>query len=224
MYLTGEAGGWRMQKLLAEYVETGIVHLHTPGDTETRRILALMDKYQDRPMDLADASLVALAEVGGCRRVFSIDSDFYVYRWRTDPPWRWFRGRNSEADRDRQSKPRIVGGKRRPRISRYRERPTRQSLLDKGKPVETRGRKTRGLSRSHTPKANILGGRGAGTAALFPKVRQHPHTVNAPDPVSRPGPGALPSRLVFRTRPSLKRRAAPANNSGMGIRLVRGEE
>lgn len=80
MYLTGEAGGWRMQKLLAEYVETGIVHLHTPGDTETRRTLALMDKYQDRPMDLADASLVALAEVGGYRRVFSIDSDFYVYR------------------------------------------------------------------------------------------------------------------------------------------------
>ena len=39
-----------------------------------------MEQYQSRPMDLADASLVALAEAQGYQRVFSIDSDFYVYR------------------------------------------------------------------------------------------------------------------------------------------------
>ena len=80
MYLTGKNGGWHMQKLVAEYVEVGMVRLHTPSETETQRILALMDKYQDRPMDLADASLVALAEARGYQRVFSIDSDFYMYR------------------------------------------------------------------------------------------------------------------------------------------------
>jgi predicted nucleic acid-binding protein len=39
-----------------------------------------MAQYQDKPMDLADASLVALAETVGYTRIFSIDSDFYVYR------------------------------------------------------------------------------------------------------------------------------------------------
>ena len=41
---------------------------------------ALMAKYKDTPMDLADASLVAAAEVLGVRRVFTVDSDFVVYR------------------------------------------------------------------------------------------------------------------------------------------------
>jgi len=41
---------------------------------------ALMEQYADRPMDLADASLIALAEAAGYTRIFSIDSDFYVYR------------------------------------------------------------------------------------------------------------------------------------------------
>ena len=39
-----------------------------------------MDKYSDRPMDLADATLVALAEEHGHRRIFTLDSDVHVYR------------------------------------------------------------------------------------------------------------------------------------------------
>jgi len=39
-----------------------------------------METYNDMPMDLAGASLIALAEARGYQRVFSIDSDFYVYR------------------------------------------------------------------------------------------------------------------------------------------------
>ena len=51
-------------------------------DVEQRaRIRALMEKYQDLPMDLADASLVALAEMRGLREVFTLDhADFQVYR------------------------------------------------------------------------------------------------------------------------------------------------
>ena len=33
-------------------------------------------------MDLADATLVALAEEGNDRRIFTLDSDFHVYRIR----------------------------------------------------------------------------------------------------------------------------------------------
>jgi uncharacterized protein len=39
-----------------------------------------MKKYRDVPMDLADASLVALAKERGLRRVFTIDRDFGIYR------------------------------------------------------------------------------------------------------------------------------------------------
>lgn len=41
-----------------------------------------MDKYQDVPMDLADATLVALAEERNWRRIFTLDSDFAVYKLR----------------------------------------------------------------------------------------------------------------------------------------------
>ena len=33
-------------------------------------------------MDIADATLVAVAEARGLRRVFTLDSDFGVYRFR----------------------------------------------------------------------------------------------------------------------------------------------
>lgn len=41
---------------------------------------ALMGKYADTPMDLADATLVATAEDLGTDRIFTIDRDFHVYR------------------------------------------------------------------------------------------------------------------------------------------------
>ncbi len=44
------------------------------------RCQALMTKYADLPMDLADATLVALAEELGERQIFTLDSDFAVYR------------------------------------------------------------------------------------------------------------------------------------------------
>jgi predicted nucleic acid-binding protein len=41
-----------------------------------------MEKYRDTPMALADAALVALAEVKGIKRIFTLDSDFGIYRYR----------------------------------------------------------------------------------------------------------------------------------------------
>ena len=38
-----------------------------------------MTQYANVPMDLADASLVAVAESRGVRRLFTIDTDFYIY-------------------------------------------------------------------------------------------------------------------------------------------------
>ena len=41
-----------------------------------------MEQYADRPMDLADATLVALAEELGDRRMFTLDADFQISQLR----------------------------------------------------------------------------------------------------------------------------------------------
>lgn len=53
------------------------------------RIESLMTKYHDLPMDLADASLVILAEELGSGRILSTDRrDFRTYRWKNRKPFR----------------------------------------------------------------------------------------------------------------------------------------
>lgn len=53
------------------------------------RIRVLMEKYRDLPMDLADGSLVVLAEELGSGRIFSTDQrDFRTYRWKSRKPFR----------------------------------------------------------------------------------------------------------------------------------------
>ena len=52
------------------------------------RILELTSKYQDLPMDLADASLVILAEEIGQGVIVSTDRrDFKSYRWKNKHPF-----------------------------------------------------------------------------------------------------------------------------------------
>lgn len=81
MYLLGEAGGWLAQDTLWGLVEQGDLEIVAPGPRHCARMRTLMDKYQDRPMDLADASLVALAEERSLRDIFTLDHrDFQTYR------------------------------------------------------------------------------------------------------------------------------------------------
>jgi len=58
----------------------GRLILYPPSENEITRMAELMDKYRDTPMDLADASLMALAERLGTRRIYTLDRDFSVYR------------------------------------------------------------------------------------------------------------------------------------------------
>src|SRR5947209_15228573 len=58
MYLLGEAGGRVAQSALWRLVVQGDVEIAGQGAEQAERMRALMDKYRDRPMDLADASLV----------------------------------------------------------------------------------------------------------------------------------------------------------------------
>jgi predicted nucleic acid-binding protein len=53
------------------------------------RVHALMSRYLDLPMDLADASLVILAEELGHGNILSTDQrDFQTYRWKHHHPFR----------------------------------------------------------------------------------------------------------------------------------------
>lgn len=80
MYLLGEVGGYRYQAELWKLWQAGRLVLHDLMPAEVDHTIRLMEKYQDTPMDLADASLVAVAESHNLRRVFTLDSHFRIYR------------------------------------------------------------------------------------------------------------------------------------------------
>jgi uncharacterized protein len=48
--------------------------------TSTSPLLKLHQKYRDRPMSLADACIVRMAELYERHAVLTLDSDFTVYR------------------------------------------------------------------------------------------------------------------------------------------------
>lgn len=76
--LTPESIG--SQRLMDFVVEGGLT-LWFLDDSSIIRAFELMIQYADRPMDLADASLVVAAENEGIRKVFTIGRhDFSIYR------------------------------------------------------------------------------------------------------------------------------------------------
>ncbi|MDP1652998.1 MAG: hypothetical protein Q8L56_09785 [Rhodocyclaceae bacterium] len=88
-YLIGKYLGeqYRQRFLEQAFAETftifDITRRHGP------RILALSQRYADHPMDLADASLVILAEHLGHGRILSTDMrDFGAYRWKNHAPFK----------------------------------------------------------------------------------------------------------------------------------------
>ena len=72
---------WKAQKALWELIETGTIRLLPLEQADVEPMKNLMEKYQDLPMDMADAALVRVAEREGIRRVLTLDQkDFGVYR------------------------------------------------------------------------------------------------------------------------------------------------
>jgi len=80
MHLVGRVGGWSGQKALWRLVSGKVLVIDSLSAAASDRTAGLMETYADRPMALADATLVALAEQRGLTRIFSLDSDFHVYR------------------------------------------------------------------------------------------------------------------------------------------------
>lgn len=80
MYLLGRAAGSRAQSALWLLVQTERLVIADLATSTVKRCAQLMEKYADRPMDLADATLVAFAEERRNQRIFTLDADFHIYR------------------------------------------------------------------------------------------------------------------------------------------------
>ena len=78
-YLLGFAR--RAQRALLAFVAAAAVEIADFGAGDVSRAIALMERFDDLPMDFADATLVVLAERLGTNRVFTLDrKDFGAYR------------------------------------------------------------------------------------------------------------------------------------------------
>ncbi len=76
------------QESFVQSVAAGAVHVHSLDVADLARAHALMVKYRSLPMDLADASLVVLAEHLGRGDILSTDTrDFGAYRWKSRKPF-----------------------------------------------------------------------------------------------------------------------------------------
>src|SRR5438477_5281397 len=62
------------------WVDRGGVDVVDMDPGALKQIIHLTEKYHDRPMDLADASLIVLAMQTGIRHILTVDSDFDIYR------------------------------------------------------------------------------------------------------------------------------------------------
>jgi len=73
---------------LMEEVAEGEIRVWDLSPNARAKVPSLMRRYADLPMDLADASLVLLAEELGHGRILTIDQrDFRSYRWKTRRPF-----------------------------------------------------------------------------------------------------------------------------------------
>lgn len=75
--LEGRRGGG---KAILDRIAEGIVKIDFALSAEIESVSSLMSKYSDLPMSLADACLVRMSELIDESAVFTLDSDFLVYR------------------------------------------------------------------------------------------------------------------------------------------------
>jgi len=83
---------WQLQDDLWEFIIEGNMHVYNLDRDFMKTCRGLMRKYHDIPMDLADASLVAMADTENIRTIFTLDKDFKVYRTRQNKHFKLLSG------------------------------------------------------------------------------------------------------------------------------------
>jgi predicted nucleic acid-binding protein len=71
---------WRDTDVLFALLERGIIRIGLAVEDQQADLRALMRRYRNRPMSLADACLVRLSEIHGAAEVLTLDGDFRIYR------------------------------------------------------------------------------------------------------------------------------------------------
>lgn len=69
-----------------EWVERGGLALVEFGPGSLRRVIEIVRKYRDLPLDFADATLAEACARMGIEAVLSVDRDFDIYRTKTGLP------------------------------------------------------------------------------------------------------------------------------------------
>jgi uncharacterized protein len=86
-FLQSRPGSMTPSQFLKQ-VSQGLVQIFQLQPHHLVRMTELMERYADRPMDFADASLVVLAEHLGHGRILTVDRrDFNTYRWNNNQPF-----------------------------------------------------------------------------------------------------------------------------------------
>ena len=65
---------------VVQLVERGVLSVAELFDAEAASVARLMRRYKNVPMSLADACLVRLIELTNQSTLFTLDSDFEIYR------------------------------------------------------------------------------------------------------------------------------------------------
>ncbi len=86
--LLNRLGHQSLLRFMDSYAKGAFATFELSHDFHAERLAALMGKYADLPMDLADASLVILAEELKDGRILTTDArDFKTYRWKEHYPF-----------------------------------------------------------------------------------------------------------------------------------------
>ena len=82
-YLLARSAGQNTVRLSLQSIVRNAAEVFHLQNSHIARMMILMKKYEDLPMDFADASLVLLAEELNHGRILTTDRrDFSIYRWK----------------------------------------------------------------------------------------------------------------------------------------------
>ncbi|MBW0435459.1 PIN domain-containing protein [Leptospira yasudae] len=70
----------KTQNSFIEWIKDGAITILNQDNDHFPLIHHYMEKYSDRPMDFADASLVSLSKIYGIKDILTLDSDFLFYK------------------------------------------------------------------------------------------------------------------------------------------------
>ena len=80
LYLIGKAGGFAAQGALWQLISAGVLEVADSFENDLMSAWTYMTRFKDVPCDFADATLLALADRIGARRVITLDRHFYAYQ------------------------------------------------------------------------------------------------------------------------------------------------